>query len=1008
MKSITLIFRVFLAVLIAASGPSLGFAGDDKDVPAVRPGVGALDVRGMSDEELLRQVQPFLRNRQAEFDAGKIDPDSILFREEFKEFIASVLRREDMNNAVVTGDRGVGKSAAVMSLLRMLSELGHSLYETDLGTMQGNTEMRGALENRVALFIEFFRRNPKAVAFIDEFHQVVQNETMRELIKPALSSGEITVIAATTYEEWVELVEPHAALASRFLEYELQELKRDEAVEVLQSYAPKVEAKNATADGEQLLFMPTSFDLLIDLVQRFMAGESLMRTSKAILNMAAARVSVARDRGSSSAAISDDAELKALIKNRDYLKANFEKLEDRVRPEQKIRFLKQIADKNEAIKIIEARQLEREKLVETKEIREQRIYELPELIKEAQMQGDLGLAAKLSVELEQHRASSTNAMAEDDLGERNYVDDIDIYYAVSQQSGIDMDLLMNSDPQSVVKRLEDRLQVVEGMEDAKIAILEAEKIRATGMDPTADTRPSVIYLTGQKGGGKTYIFQQMAYARYGQEDAPAFLISDGSQAQQGHAIGNWIGSPRGYVGFGKEGEVTGWARRNPTGLWLIDEFRYLSKEHQNLLMLVLDKGWIKDLSTGRKVDFSGITIGITDNSGEIYLGHRRGSQERRDYEKDYLDRNWISQQEYDDLEVMTPYDREVFMLKKILEYESKMSQALIDRIGTMVAVGQMKRSQYLRITQRRLQDFAAYVYRKHLYEVSFQPDLAEQLTKLFFRPGESGRLAQTSVKKVFSKLFAEAAIAKALKIGKKYEVVMDFNEVKSEQTDQMESEVTFQIVEVDGDKRTVVQSSDAMKDIERDVGREKRERAEALEGRTPVQVNQDTEIVGLIQQGASVQQLTESYGAEAMQRVKMLYGDLAQVELEEGEADLLQLGSVTNPYDYTPPDGYVLLNNYSEDSVKQIFKKSGEKLAYQMYDAEVKANYLVPAALVEGYKTKEQEAAEFLERYNNTCTRIFMSEDQAVEGMMKELGIQKTGDSQFTLQPDPNGGGAKL
>jgi ATP-dependent Clp protease ATP-binding subunit ClpA len=224
-------------------GVQPGESGEDRD-----------EVSSGSDDEPSPIRDPLgtfctdLRQRAAD---GKIDP--LIGREDELERTIHVLARRRKNNPVFVGEPGVGKTAIVEGLARRLHEgtvpaalKASTIYALDMGALIAGTKFRGQFEERIKAVLKALERKPGAILFIDEIHTVVgagatSGGTMdaSNLLKPALASGELRCIGATTYPEYKASFERDRALERRFQKIDVKEPTVAETVQILHGLAPR-------------------------------------------------------------------------------------------------------------------------------------------------------------------------------------------------------------------------------------------------------------------------------------------------------------------------------------------------------------------------------------------------------------------------------------------------------------------------------------------------------------------------------------------------------------------------------------------------------------------------------------------------------------------------------------------------------------------------------------------------------------------------------------------------
>ena len=180
--------------------------------------------------------------------------------------LVEMLCRKEKNNAIITGDAGVGKTALVEKLACFLNEveIDHPLsqkrvYELDLPSVLAGTKYRGDFEEKLKKIILALKEEPHAIVFIDEIHNLVDAGKAEgaidasNILKPYLARGEITCIGATTYDEYKKYFESDPALNRRFARIDLKEEKDEQIELILRGLKQKYEQFHHVAIEEGLL-----------------------------------------------------------------------------------------------------------------------------------------------------------------------------------------------------------------------------------------------------------------------------------------------------------------------------------------------------------------------------------------------------------------------------------------------------------------------------------------------------------------------------------------------------------------------------------------------------------------------------------------------------------------------------------------------------------------------------------------------------------------------------------
>ncbi|WP_433937648.1 ATP-dependent Clp protease ATP-binding subunit ClpA [Sorangium cellulosum] len=195
----------------------------------------------------------FTMNLNKEAAEGRIDP--LVGRENEVARTIQVLARRRKNNPLLIGDAGVGKTAIVEGLAQRIEKKDvpaplkdATVYALDMGALLAGTKYRGDFENRLKAVLRALEKQPGSVLFIDEIHTIIgagaaSGGTMdaSNLLKPALASGRLRCIGATTFQEYRGHLERDSALARRFQRIEVTEPSVDETTQILKGLQKRYE-----------------------------------------------------------------------------------------------------------------------------------------------------------------------------------------------------------------------------------------------------------------------------------------------------------------------------------------------------------------------------------------------------------------------------------------------------------------------------------------------------------------------------------------------------------------------------------------------------------------------------------------------------------------------------------------------------------------------------------------------------------------------------------------------
>ncbi len=225
---------------------------------------------------------------------GKLDP--VIGRQTEIERVIQILARRNKNNPALIGEPGVGKTAIVEGLAQRIIEgdvpallLGKRVLQLDVGSLVAGTMYRGQFEERLKRIIDELKQSG-AILFIDEVHMLVgagsagSSVDAANILKPALSRGELQVIGATTLEEYRKNIESDAALERRFQPITVQEPTVEETIEILKGIRSKYE------DHHQLQITDESLESAARLSSRYISDRFLPDKAIDLIDESASRV----------------------------------------------------------------------------------------------------------------------------------------------------------------------------------------------------------------------------------------------------------------------------------------------------------------------------------------------------------------------------------------------------------------------------------------------------------------------------------------------------------------------------------------------------------------------------------------------------------------------------------------------------------------------------------------------------------------------------------------------
>ncbi len=266
---------------------SASLGGEDSPKPRTREP----EPRPGGDTRQLDQCARDLTRMAAE---GRLDP--MIGRQAELDRLVQILSRRTKNNPALIGEPGVGKTAVVEGLAAAIADgtapqhlAGKRLYALDLSAMVAGTKYRGEFEEKLKHVLQEVRRAGNIILFIDELHTIVGAGSAEgaidaaNILKPALSRGELQVIGATTIDEYRKYIEKDAALERRFQPITVKEPTRAEALEILRGLRGRYEAHH------HLIISDTALEAAVDLSCRYLPQRFLPDKAIDLVDEAAAQ-----------------------------------------------------------------------------------------------------------------------------------------------------------------------------------------------------------------------------------------------------------------------------------------------------------------------------------------------------------------------------------------------------------------------------------------------------------------------------------------------------------------------------------------------------------------------------------------------------------------------------------------------------------------------------------------------------------------------------------------------
>jgi ATP-dependent Clp protease ATP-binding subunit ClpC len=480
------------------------------------------------------------------------------FRTHEVERMIHILGRHRKNNPLIIGEPGVGKTTLVHALAqRILDGSAGSLLADkriigiDLASIVAGTNFRGEFETRLKEIIHEAEENPEIILFIDEIHTLVGAGNASggldaaNILKPALSRGEIQVIGATTLAEHKRSIEKDPALERRFQPIVVTEPTPTEALAILK------ESRKVYEQFHHLSLPNETLQSAVELSVRYIADRFLPDKALDLIDEASSLLS------------------------------------HQHQPAELFKHLRETEDQ----------------LDECLDLKEQAIaagnYESAEKTQDLSKRLE-AMLVKIQRAIDQYFHDRKLSVLPEHIAQ-----------VVARMTHIPYEKLTLA-PSDRIARLEETLgQKVIGQSEPLAEISNALIRTWSGVSSPDRPLGSFLFL-GPSGVGKTLTAKVLASSLF--ENTDALIRLDMSEFMERHTVAQMIGAPPGYVGFGEGGKLTEKVRRQPYSIVLFDEIEKAHPDIFNLLLQILDEGYLTD-AEGRKVSFRNTIIILTSNIG---------------------------------------------------------------------------------------------------------------------------------------------------------------------------------------------------------------------------------------------------------------------------------------------------------------------------------------------------------------------------------------------------------
>ena len=504
----------------------------------------------------------------------------VINRDRENRMIMEILGSRTKSNVLIVGDAGVGKTALVYGLAwdivnhKVPSFLeGARIFELDNASLIAGATYKGEIEDRLKNILKELRGIDNAILFVDEIHVLLDsrqgNSGAGNVLKPELSHGNLTVIGATTIDEYRKIIEPDHAFNRRFEVIQINEPDMKSAIQMLHS------VQKQYVDYHQVKISEDAVAECVRLAKRYVKDRRLPDSAIGLLDMTLSAIKMVNETGKK--------DTENLLEKLNEIEQG--KMEPIEKEEELSGLIFMMHNKLSPILL--------GVIPDEADVQELQKYE----------------------ELVSYLRNALNAILQFTEKKIEEVGVYEVAAVVASKTGIPIGKIQSQEKERLLNMEEYLRRRVVGQDRALKTLTDAILESRSGMNKPGQPIGS-FFLLGPTGTGKTELAKALAETLF--NDEKSMIRFDMSEFKEEHSAALLYGAPPGYVGYEEGGMLVNKIRQQPYAVVLFDEIEKAHPSVYDIFLQIMDEGKLHD-RLGKEGDFSNSIILFTSNVGSEWL-----------------------------------------------------------------------------------------------------------------------------------------------------------------------------------------------------------------------------------------------------------------------------------------------------------------------------------------------------------------------------------------------------